>query len=79
MGMKTQERVRRHRDAKRKAGFRLLQIWVPDTRNPKFAAEYRRQAALAASIVDPEEDAFLNAALDDLLENDPPYDWGDGK
>ncbi|WP_338042735.1 antitoxin MazE family protein, partial [Ectothiorhodospira haloalkaliphila] len=36
-------RVKRHRDALRKAGLRPVQIWVPDTRRPDFAEECRRQ------------------------------------
>ncbi len=41
-------RVRKHRDALRMAGLRPVQIWVPDTRRPDFAAECRRQSRLAA-------------------------------
>ena len=37
------ERVRRRRDKMRAAGLRPIQIWVPDTRSPGFAAECRRQ------------------------------------
>lgn len=36
--------VQRHRAKMRRAGFRLIQMWVPDTRSPEFAAECRRQA-----------------------------------
>ena len=39
-------RVQKHRDALRKAGLRPVQIWVPDTRRPDFAAECRRQSRL---------------------------------
>ncbi|OGQ77313.1 MAG: hypothetical protein A2289_00125 [Deltaproteobacteria bacterium RIFOXYA12_FULL_58_15] len=37
-------RVRKHRAALRKSGLRPVQIWVPDTRRPGFAAECRRQS-----------------------------------
>jgi hypothetical protein len=62
------ERVQRHRDALRMAGLRPVQIWVPDTRRPDFAAECRRQCLLVAqsdaSDVDlPHE---LDAALNDI-------------
>jgi len=59
------QRVRKRRDALRAAGLRPVQIWVPDTRAPGFAEEYRRQGALvgAADLVDKEEMAFLEAAL----------------
>ena len=40
------ERVQKHRDALRAAGFRPVQIWVPDVRRPGFAAECRRQSLL---------------------------------
>lgn len=41
-------RVQKHRDALRMAGLRPVQIWVPDTRHPDFAAECRRQCLLVA-------------------------------
>jgi hypothetical protein len=49
------ERVRLYRAKKKKAGMRLLQIWVPDTRSPKVKAELRRQARLLAKSPDSEE------------------------
>ncbi|NJN45836.1 MAG: antitoxin MazE family protein [Candidatus Competibacteraceae bacterium] len=42
------ERVRKHRDALRRAGLRPVQIWVPDTRRPGFARECLRQSQLVA-------------------------------
>ena len=61
-------RVKKHRDALRAAGMRPVQIWVPDTRQPGFAAECARQAALMASAdrQDPGLTEFMDAALDDL-------------
>src|SRR5574343_1903802 len=41
-------RVQKHRNALRMAGLRPVQIWVPDTRRPDFAAECRRQSLLVA-------------------------------
>jgi hypothetical protein len=32
----------------REAGFRLVQLWVPDTRAPRFPRECRRQSRLAS-------------------------------
>ena len=54
-------RVRKRRDALRAAGLRPIQIWVPDTRRPGFAAECARQIALVneADARDPELDRFL--------------------
>jgi Protein of unknown function (DUF3018) len=40
--------VQRYRDRMRRAGFRLVQLWVPDTRAPGFADECRRQARAVA-------------------------------
>ena len=64
------ERVQKRREALRAAGLRPVQIWVPDTRRPGFAAECRRQAVLVA--VADREDAnlsdFMDAALTDLGE-----------
>jgi len=37
------ERVRKHRQALRASGLRPITRWVPDTRNPEFIAEHRRQ------------------------------------
>ena len=64
----TADRVKKHRDALRAAGMRPVQIWVPDIRQPGFAAECARQAALMASAdrQDPGLTEFMDAALDDL-------------
>jgi hypothetical protein len=45
-----------------------VQIWVPDTRRPGFAAECRRQAAQVAEAdqYDFELSDFMDAALADL-------------
>jgi hypothetical protein len=44
--MKVAERMRGHRARKQAAGLRLIQLWVPDTRSRRFAAECRRQCRL---------------------------------
>jgi hypothetical protein len=36
-------RTQRYRDGLRRRGLRPVQIWVPDTRAPGFAAEIQRQ------------------------------------
>jgi Protein of unknown function (DUF3018) len=41
-------RVAKRRAALRRAGLRPIQIWVPDTRVPGFAAECSRQSRLIA-------------------------------
>jgi hypothetical protein len=40
------DRVQKHRESLRAAGLRPVQIWVPDTTRPEFAAECRRQSLL---------------------------------
>ena len=40
------ERVAAHRAELRRRGLRPIQIWVPDTRAPGFAAEALRQSRL---------------------------------
>ena len=66
------QRVQKRRDALRAAGLRPVQIWVPDTRAPGFAQEYRRQGALAAAADRTDEglEEFMDAALADLLATD---------
>ena len=39
--------VQKHRQRMRQAGFRLVQLWVPDTRAKGFAEECRRQSRAA--------------------------------
>lgn len=55
--MKVSERMRGYRTRKRAAGLRLVQLWVPDTRSRRFAAECRRQSRLLKG--DPAEAATL--------------------
>ena len=64
------ERVRR-RDKLRLAGLRPVQIWVPDTRVPGFAAECRRQCALLAlpSNRDLQDEAWLDAMNKELADD----------
>ena len=52
------ESVQRHREKMRSNGFRMLQIWVPDTTAPGFAEECRRQSLVVAA--DPSEKAFMD-------------------
>jgi hypothetical protein len=61
-------RVQKRRLALRMAGLRPVQIWVPDTRQPGFAQECRRQSHLAsqADMADTDMDRFMHAALADM-------------
>ncbi|MBX3577314.1 MAG: antitoxin MazE family protein [Rhizobiaceae bacterium] len=70
MPVPTTQRVQKRRDSLRQAGLRPLQIWVPDTRVPGFAAECHRQslAMAKADRADRELLDFLDAALAELPE-----------
>ena len=58
----SRDKVRSHRARLRAQGLRPVQIWVPDTRSPKFAAEARRQCRLIAESRHAAEDqAFVDA------------------
>ncbi len=50
----------------RRAGLRLVQLWVPDTRAPDFAGECRRQSLEAVANVNLERDVldWADAARD---------------
>lgn len=39
----TNDKVSRHRQRMRAAGFRPVQFWVPDTRAPDFSERVRQQ------------------------------------
>jgi len=61
----TKERVQGYRERLRRQGLRPIQIWVPDTRSPSFAAEAHRQsAAVAESPYEAEDQAFIDAISD---------------
>lgn len=67
------ERVRKHRAELKRAGLRPIQLWVPDTRNPEFAEECRRQSLLIAK--DPQEKEILDW-IEKAAEG---TDWGGWK
>ena len=56
------ETAGRYRTRMRARGFRPIQLWVPDTRSPKFAAECRRQSLLVARIAEGDIEVFLETA-----------------
>jgi hypothetical protein len=55
---RTHDNVRRYRERMRAKGLRQIQLWVPDTRSPAFAAECRRQSLLVAG--DPAEELVMD-------------------
>lgn len=44
--LKAKERMKGYRARKQASGLRLIQLWVPDTRSKRFAAECKRQSLL---------------------------------
>jgi hypothetical protein len=62
------ERVSSFRSRQRAAGFKSVQIWIPDPKAPGFAEECRRQSLVIAK--DAEE-------LNDLEMYAEIADWGD--
>jgi hypothetical protein len=65
------KRVADHRARLRSQGLRPLQVWVPDTRTPRFAAEAHRQSLLAATASTAEDDQAFVDALSTFNEEDP--------
>jgi DNA-binding LacI/PurR family transcriptional regulator len=62
------DRVKGYRERLQQQGLRPIQIWVPDTRSPGFAAEAHRQsAAVAKSPHAADDQAFIDAIADDIL------------
>jgi hypothetical protein len=58
----SRDKVRSHRERLRVQGLRPIQIWVPDTRSPRFAAEARRQCKLIAdSTQEAQDQAFVDS------------------
>lgn len=50
----------------RNKGFRLIQLWVPDTKASGFAEEAARQSALVARSADAQTtDRLIEAIVDD--------------
>jgi hypothetical protein len=58
----SRERVQAHRERLRRQGLRPIQLWVPDVRSRKFAAEAHHQSlAVAKSTHEAEDQAFIDA------------------
>jgi hypothetical protein len=54
----THDTVHGYRQRMRAKGLRQVQLWVPDTRSPPFAAECRRESLLVAR--DPAEQGIVD-------------------
>jgi Protein of unknown function (DUF3018) len=61
----SRDKVKAHRERLRRQGLRPIQIWVPDVRSSKFAAEAHRQSlAVAKSPHAKEDQDFIDAVSD---------------
>jgi hypothetical protein len=69
-GATVRERVSAYRRRMRAMGYRPLEVWVPDTRDPRFRASFRKQcrAVAAAERNDAAMEAWLDANAADLLD-----------
>jgi hypothetical protein len=61
------ERVRKHREALRAAGYKPVQIWIPDTRLESFRKRCERECLSLAG--DPHEAETL-AWIDEVADTD---------
>ena len=59
------QRQQRYREKMRAAGFKPVTIWVPDTSNPKFAEEARRQAEYLKAQPRTDDDDFWDALAEE--------------
>jgi len=59
-------KVRAHRERLRAMGLRPVQIWVPDTRSKRFAAEAHRQSLAVARSAHADRDQDFIDAISEL-------------
>lgn len=65
----SREKVQAHRERLRAQGLRPIQIWVPDTRSPKFAVQASRQSRrIAASRYAAKDQAFIDSLSSEVDE-----------
>lgn len=58
----SRDKVRAYRKRMRAKGFRLVQMWLPDTRTPEFAAQAHRDSlAIANSPTEQDDQAFIDS------------------
>ena len=58
----SREKVRAHRARMRAKGLRLHQMWLPDTRTPRFTAQAHRDSlAIANSATEQDDQAFIDS------------------
>ena len=70
-GKSSRAKVSAHRRRLRAQGLRPIQIWVPDVRAPSFKAQAHRQSlAVATSLQENADQAFIDAVSDLRLDED---------
>jgi hypothetical protein len=82
-GMSSRDKVRAHRARMRKNGFRLVQMWLPDTRTKQFADQaHKASLAIANSPTAAEDQAWVDSVswwnspeAGELEKNEPPTPW----
>ena len=65
------DRVSEHRRRMREAGYRPIQVWVPDTRSKNFSEAAQRQSALVA-------EADRHEAIHEWID-EVSASWDDGE
>lgn len=69
MGTSTR-RAREYRQRMRERGYRPVQIWVPDVRSPRFAAEAHREALALAEADRRSDDMDFVEAISDFTDSE---------
>ncbi len=77
------EKVRRHRKRMRAKGYRLVQMWLPDTRTAEFAREAHLQSLRASNAPTADVDQAWVDSISwwnseeaaALAESEPPVPW----
>jgi hypothetical protein len=69
MGTPVNKRVQKHRDQMRAQGLRLVQLWLPDTRDPAFRAKMAEEGRriAEADAKDLELQQWMDATLDETM------------
>jgi hypothetical protein len=79
----SREKVSAHRGRLRKRGYRLVQMWLPDTRTPEFAEQaHRASLAISNSATEAEDQAWVDSVswwtspeVAALEKSDPSTPW----
>jgi hypothetical protein len=69
MGTSTR-RAGEYRQRMRERGYRPVQVWVPDVRSARFAAEAHREALALAEADRHSDDMDFVEAITDLADNE---------